>query len=578
MAMPIDMGGQDIQNGGVIFLTEQADAEDDVSAKGQVWVDNTTPQRLMFTDEDGTDTNLLTAASGVTFPVTPTIKDHSTTWTNNVAIDLALTTAHIQKITLDANLIWATPSNPPASGTQIEFEIEYIQDATGGWTVTQWSEVVETVVISKVASAVTIVTYRTNDGGSNYHAVPSLRGSINLSAVDAANKTLSNLGTTAVNADIIMGSNDVTGIGTLIFTNGNFGGGAAVSYISSDTSGDLVFNVADADEFQLSFQNSLVWAINKSRQLGNAIILTDSLTLNDAAADPAVAGEIQRDGDDVKVFTGGVVKNFTNMVTLSDTNTWTGINTFTNTLNANADTNIGDATTDTLTVTASVDSDFIPTPTANRNLGSGDFAWASIFTSNLRFNASTMFINGAAAGMTFEVPTGDHFNFEINNVNVVTVDGTTFDIHGTQFDNVSEVIFDTVSTQRFTSSTGGLTYDVPTGDEHAFRVNTAIIGSWDNTGLIFEDTMRVWPADASDFIGFYTEFNVGTTLGENGTIQIPWLNEALPAGKANINTDFGNAVGAIGIYMDTIGNATTLVVRQSDGNWSTQVMTHNGVT
>jgi len=228
MAYQIDMGGNDIQNGGVIFLTEQAEAEADITAKGQIWVDTQTPNKLFFTDDAGTDHDLLAAGSGITFPVTPTIKDHSTTWTNNVAINLSATDAHIQKITLDANLIWATPSNPPSSGTQIEFEIEYVQDATGGWTVTQWSEVVETVSVSTTPNAVTIVTYRTNDGGSNYHAVPSLRGSINLSGLDAANKTLSNLGTTAVNADINMGNKDVTGLATLIFTNGNFGAGAAV--------------------------------------------------------------------------------------------------------------------------------------------------------------------------------------------------------------------------------------------------------------------------------------------------------------------------------------------------------------
>ena len=140
--VPFDMQGNDILDGGIIKLREQAEADGDTPGAGQIWVDTQTPNKLFFTDDAGTDHDLLAAGSGITFPVTPTIKDHSTTWTNNVAIDLALTTAHIQKITLDANLIWATPSNPPSSGTQIEFEIEYVQDATGGWTVNQWAEVV----------------------------------------------------------------------------------------------------------------------------------------------------------------------------------------------------------------------------------------------------------------------------------------------------------------------------------------------------------------------------------------------------------------------------------------------------
>ena len=56
----MEFGGNNIQNGGVIFLKEQAEADADVSTEGQIWVDNTTPQQLKFTDEDGTDTNLLT--------------------------------------------------------------------------------------------------------------------------------------------------------------------------------------------------------------------------------------------------------------------------------------------------------------------------------------------------------------------------------------------------------------------------------------------------------------------------------------------------------------------------------------
>lgn len=53
-----DMNGQDITNGGVIFLTEQAAAEADVEAKGQIWVLTATPNTLWFTDDTGTDTQL----------------------------------------------------------------------------------------------------------------------------------------------------------------------------------------------------------------------------------------------------------------------------------------------------------------------------------------------------------------------------------------------------------------------------------------------------------------------------------------------------------------------------------------
>lgn len=53
-----DMNGQDITNGGVVFLTEQADAEADVAGKGQIWVNTATPNELWFTNDDGTDAQL----------------------------------------------------------------------------------------------------------------------------------------------------------------------------------------------------------------------------------------------------------------------------------------------------------------------------------------------------------------------------------------------------------------------------------------------------------------------------------------------------------------------------------------
>ena len=51
----LKMAGFNIANGGVIFLTEQAEADADVAGKGQIWVDLATPNKLFFTDDAGTD-------------------------------------------------------------------------------------------------------------------------------------------------------------------------------------------------------------------------------------------------------------------------------------------------------------------------------------------------------------------------------------------------------------------------------------------------------------------------------------------------------------------------------------------
>ena len=55
MGGDINLDGSNIDNGGVIFLKEQADADGDVAGSGQLWVDTATPNVLMFTNDAGTD-------------------------------------------------------------------------------------------------------------------------------------------------------------------------------------------------------------------------------------------------------------------------------------------------------------------------------------------------------------------------------------------------------------------------------------------------------------------------------------------------------------------------------------------
>jgi len=74
MTTDIEMGGTNIQSGGVIFLREQAEADADVTAEGQIWVDTQTPNKLFFTNDAGTDFEL-----GVVVSLTP--------WTTDIDAD-----------------------------------------------------------------------------------------------------------------------------------------------------------------------------------------------------------------------------------------------------------------------------------------------------------------------------------------------------------------------------------------------------------------------------------------------------------------------------------------------------------
>jgi hypothetical protein len=56
----IDLNGNNIDEGGVIFLKEQAEADADVAGSGQLWVNTATPNELWFTDDAGTDHPLVT--------------------------------------------------------------------------------------------------------------------------------------------------------------------------------------------------------------------------------------------------------------------------------------------------------------------------------------------------------------------------------------------------------------------------------------------------------------------------------------------------------------------------------------
>jgi len=56
-----DGQGEDLNNMGVLFLTEQAAAEAFVAGKGQIWVKTATPNQLWFTDDGDTDRELVYA-------------------------------------------------------------------------------------------------------------------------------------------------------------------------------------------------------------------------------------------------------------------------------------------------------------------------------------------------------------------------------------------------------------------------------------------------------------------------------------------------------------------------------------
>ena len=71
-----------------IKIKEQAAADADTTAYGQIWVKDATPNTLQFTDDAGTDTQLGGGGSGL--PTTPDFESAEQT----VAVDTTLSVAH----------------------------------------------------------------------------------------------------------------------------------------------------------------------------------------------------------------------------------------------------------------------------------------------------------------------------------------------------------------------------------------------------------------------------------------------------------------------------------------------------
>lgn len=170
--------------GQVVFL--QADTGDTITIKTTGNMDTTDGvdfilnaekvAEFIYTQKSGEWEQIGASGGGISFPIEITVNDHEDTWTSPVAIDLSASDAHVHKFTLDGDLT-LTFTNIPADETQIEFELEFLQDGTGGHTVTFPSEVVETLSVNETANKLTIFTLRVNDG-TNVHAITTLAGNI----------------------------------------------------------------------------------------------------------------------------------------------------------------------------------------------------------------------------------------------------------------------------------------------------------------------------------------------------------------------------------------------------------------
>ena len=143
-----------------------------------------------------------------------------------------------------------------------------------------------------------------------------------------ANRTLSNLlAPTAINESLLPNNFNTLDLGSELLPwriiHGReieFIGDAAVptnitdTQISKNASGNMAFNVESGGAgYQYYFNGQNKWGMTSSSLTGDNIILQNTLTLKDNAFVPNANGMFGRTGDDVFVFSGGSLRNLSNI-------------------------------------------------------------------------------------------------------------------------------------------------------------------------------------------------------------------------------------------------------------------------
>ena len=486
----------------------------------------------------------------ITFPITPDINDHGNVGTTTEDLDLSATTGHIHKITLTGNPT-LTFSNPPSSGTQMEFEIEFVQDATGNRTVTFPASVVEGVSISAVASATTIITCRTNDGGTTYHAIPALRGTINLSGgTNFASITLNNLGSTAINTSLISDTDATDDLGT-----------AALAWktIYVDSINNLAATTVSSPTFTIASAT-----INLGDAQGDIInILADNVL-------PAL--------DDTSIL-GSTAKVFNTVwANLITSDVAVGITAATFNVNS-ATINLGDAQGDHINILCDTVWPALDDTTILGKTGKVfNTVWANLITSDVAVGITAATFNVNSATINLGDAQTDHINILTDTVWPALDDTTILGKTGKQFNTIWTKILTSDTTLNVTSST--------------FTINSATINIGDAVG----DNINVLGQVATNIvmeeitIPAASPANTGRFYAKvSGAVSVPfWMDEAgtesnlLSGAEVPIWTEDHDANGFVFI-MDADGDtsieaSTDDVINMKTGGSSRLTIANTGVT
>jgi hypothetical protein len=404
--------------------------------------------------------------------LTPSVNVVGSVSTGTTTIDLSASNAHSTTMTATGNSTLAF-SNYPSSGNQIEWEVEITQDSTGTRIISMPSEVIEDPGIATTADTTSVITFRTNDGGTTVHVVALLNASPSLTSAGAT-KELDNLTTTALNTDLHMGTFDIDGLDRLLFsqTSGSTIGTTETG-LTSNSAGGLDVNIKSGGSYTYTIGDSTIrlqvnantvvsqslypvssgsdtlgasgveWFTGHILTLtsttgnitnivsggaGNGMTSIGHLDFIDNLATPSASLSLYTDGTDILANTGGSVKN------LSDIGSGTGANQQLSNLSG----------------TVSVNLDLIPNQATGGNLGSSTSGeeWYNLFSRRVTFPASTSLgasdytFGRVSTDVKYNVPTGSTHIFTVNGSTQLTITSAELNLSGVTLDMENNSITD----------------------------------------------------------------------------------------------------------------------------------------
>jgi len=402
--------------------------------------------------------NLPAGGGGVSFPIEPTVTDNGSGWSNPQTLDLNVGDGHVFKWTVDQNLTFAaTVTNIPASLTQRTFELEFVHDGVGGtFTVTLpnnfTNETGKTLTTFTISNGNTVLlTCRVNDGTNFLVVQKNVKAVSGGAFLPLAGGTMTGQIDMDGNQIILaaVGTTRIEGTSSAVIMTV---GGTSALYDFKENSFDILTKHMIFREISTpgsAFGNSGFLYVKEVGGTHSELFYKDELgtetnIITAGGTSPPFDDDqdiIQDNLDNTKKwrmtldaintgqtktfsFVGGNSATYTFqslgglMASLDLAQTWSAIQTHSN---------------DILFSTGGV------------NIGDGTNKAAAVFATNLRFNASTRFINVQSNVMHFEVGSGDLFDWEIFNLTQMSLSTTALDLQGNKLVDVFDIEFDDIS-------------------------------------------------------------------------------------------------------------------------------------